>query len=498
MRIWCLAIAAMLFCGSAQAAGVLRFALDFDFDTLDPARSGSYIERAVNAALCDQLMNIDAAANVVPELATAWEWSDDHLALTLHLRQGVIFQDGTPFDAASVRSNLERYRTAGYSARRAELKPLLGEDVVDSLTLRIRLAMPYAPLPALLANRSGTMLSPEILKKSPDEIAAHPVCAGPFSFVERVAQDHITLRRFAGYWNAPAVMLDGIDYLIMPDSTVRLVNLQSGQIDIANRISPSDIATVEADPKLRVASAPSLGFELLSFNLAHGPASDTPFARDVRIRQAFEKAIDRDGINQVVFGGRFVPSNQMQPPHSAYWDAANPVPPRDLAGAKALLVAARVPHPNLLLSVVNNPIEIQVGEVIQAMAGEAGFDVKLLKGESVAQTQASARGDYQASLALWSGRPDPDGNTAIWLRCGAPLNWTGWCERDVDADLDRGEFSLVPKDRKAAYDDAAALVRRDLPYLVLYHFTWFWGLSARIAGFAPRPDGLVRPVGLSK
>jgi peptide/nickel transport system substrate-binding protein len=498
MPIWFLAIAAVLCASSAQAAGVLRFALDFDFDTLDPARSGSYIERAVNAALCDQLMAIDAAANVVPELATAWEWSDDHLSLTLHLRQGVVFQDGRPFDAEAVRANLERYRTAAYSARRRELKPLLGEDVIDAHTLRIRLSAPYAPLPALLANRSGTMLSPALLEKSPDDIAAHPVCAGPFSFVERVAQDHVTLRRFPGYWNAPAVKLDGIDYLIMPDSTVRLVNLQSGQIDIANRISPTDIPIVEADPKLRVASAPSLAFELLSFNLAHGPASDTPFGHDVRIRQAFEKALDRDGINQVVFGGWFVPSNQMQPPHSAYWDAAHPVPPRDLEGAKALLVAAGVPHPRLTLSVVNNPIEIQVGEVIQAMAGEAGFDVQLRKGESVAQTADNTRGDYQASLALWSGRPDPDGNTAIWLRCGAPLNWTGWCNKDVDADLDRGEFSLLPVERKAAYDEAAALVRRDLPYLVLYHFTWFWGLSARVNGFAPRPDGLVRPIGISK
>jgi peptide/nickel transport system substrate-binding protein len=111
-------LAALLLSGAAHAQGTLRFGLDFDLDTFDPARSGSYIERAVNASLCDQLLNIDASLAIVPELATAWEWSPDRLALTLHLRDGVIFQDGAPFDAAAVQANLERYRTAAYACAR--------------------------------------------------------------------------------------------------------------------------------------------------------------------------------------------------------------------------------------------------------------------------------------------------------------------------------------------------------------------------------------------
>jgi peptide/nickel transport system substrate-binding protein len=490
-------LATLLLSAPAHAAGTLRFGLDFDLDTLDPARSGSYIERAVNASLCDQLMDIDGTAKIVPELATSWEWSEDHLALTLHLREGVTFQDGAPFDAEAVRANLERYRTAPYSARRTELKPVLGEDIVDPHTLRIRLATPYAPLPALLANRSGTMLSPRILGGTADEIAAHPVCAGPFSFVERVPQDHITLQRFPGYWNASAVTLDRIEFRIMPDSTVRLVNLQSGQLDIANRLAATDVPTVAGDKRLRVEKSPSLGFEMMIFNLAHGPQSDTPFAHDVRIREAFAKSLDRDGINQAVFEGRFVPSNQTEAPHSFWWDPAHPVPPRDLAGAKARLAAAGVPHPKLTLSVVNNPTDVQVGEVIQSMAAEAGFDVSLQKGESVSLTQAAIAGDFQAELAIWSGRPDPDGNTAIWMRCKGALNWTGWCSKEEDDDLDRGAASIDPQARKQAYDAAADVVRRDLPYLELYHFVWFWGLSDHVHGFSPRPDGLVRPIGLS-
>lgn len=497
MRRAALAGLALLLAVPAQAAGTLRFGLDFDLDTFDPARSGSYIERVVNASLCDQLLNIDAERRIVPELATSWEWADGDRTLTLHLREGVVFHDGARFDAEAVRANLERDRTAGYSNRKGELRPVTAVEVVDPLTVRIRLSAPYAPLLALLANRAGTMLSPAILGRSQEEIAAHPVCAGPFRFVERVAQDHITLERFPQYWNAGAVTLDRIEFRIMPDSTVRRVNLESGQLDVANRLAATDVPQVEGNAKLRVARSPSLGFELVSFNLAHGPAADTPFGRDVRVREAFLKAIDRVALNEIVFEGRFIPSNQTEAPGSPYWDPAFPVPARDLAGAMRLLAAAGAPHPKVTLTVVNNPVDTQVGEVIQAMAGEAGFEVTLSKGESAAMTEAAARGEYQAYLAIWSGRPDPDGNLSLWMRCGAPLNWTGWCNRDLEAALDRGAGSLDPATRKGEYHQVNVQWNRDVPYGVLYHFTWFWGLSSRVTGFVPRPDGLVRPIGLA-
>ncbi|WP_158743104.1 ABC transporter substrate-binding protein [Acidisphaera sp. L21] len=496
MRRW-LFLAALLLPTAGHAAGTLRFGLDFDPDFLDPARSTSYIERVVATSMCDQLLGLNAKLEYEPQLATAWEWSDDHLALTVHLRAGVQFQDGAPFDAEAVKANLERYRNAPYSARRSELKPVIGEDVIDPLTIRIRLSAPYAPLLSLLANRPGEMLSPRILVLSPDAIAAHIVCAGPFSFVERVAQDHITLQRFPGYWNAANVSLDRIEFRIMTDSTVRLVNLQSGQLDIANRMAPTDLPAVLANKQLTVATQPSIGFEMLSFNLARGPQADTPFAHDVRVREAFAKAIDREGINQAVFDGKFVPSNQTEAPGSHWWDTAHPVPKRDLAGAKALLAAAGVPHPKLTLSVVNNPVEVQVGEVIQSMVNEAGFEVELRKGESVSQTAAATNGDYQANMVIWSGRPDPDGNISSWMRCGAPLNWTGWCSPALDAALDKGAAESTDAGRMAAYHEAENLWMAQIAYMPLYHFTWFWGLSNKVAGFNPRPDGLFRPIGVS-
>lgn len=501
MRPWTIAAsliaATSLFASPVQAAGTLRFALDFDFDTFDPARSGSYIERVVNTAMCDQLLDVDPQLNLVPQLATSWEWSADQLALTLQLRPGVVFADGAPFDAEAVRANLERYRTAPYSARRVELKSVSGVEVVGPLTVRIRLSEPFAPLLALLANRPGLMLSPRILDQPTEVISARPVCAGPFTLVERVAQDHITLQRFPGYWNAANIHLDRIEFRIMTDSTVRRLNLQSGKLDVANRLAATDVPAVEADRKLRVVSSPSIGFEMISFNIGNGPAADTPFGKDVRIRRAFAKSIDLAGINQVVFEGRMIPSTQTEPPGSRYWNPAFPVMPRDLAGAKALLAEAGVPRPKVTLSVVNNPTDVQVGEVIQSMASEAGFDVTVNKGEAVSQTAAAGRGDYQAYQVIWSGRPDPDGNLSLWMRCNTSLNWTGWCSKEMESALDRAAGTSEPAVRVAAYREATGIWMRDMPYMGLYHFTWFWGLTEKVQGFTPRPDGLVRMVGLS-
>jgi len=100
-------------------------------------------------------------------------------------------------------------------------------------------------------------------------------------------------------------------------------------------------------------------------------------------------------------------------------------------------------------------------------------------------------------MAIWSGRPDPDGSLGIWMRCGAPLNWTGWCSPALDAALDAGAAAPDEAGRVAAYRRAADLWMAELAYLPLYYLTWFWGLSGKVSGFGPRPDGLVRPVGLS-
>ncbi len=496
IRAACLALGLLLAAAPAWAAGTLRYALEFDPDVLDPARNGSYTDRIVFSSMCEQLLDIDEKLNYVPRLATAWEWSPDNLALTVHLRPGVVYQDGEKLTAASVVANLDRDRTAPESIRKAELQPVVGEDVLDPLTLRIRLATPYAPLLSLLANRPGTPLSPRILGLTPDQIAAHPVCAGPFAFVSRTMQDRIVLERFPGYWDAASISLDRIEFRTITSSTVRLVNLQAGALDMVNRLSPTDAGAVAADPKLALATSPSLGYQLITFNTHHGPAADSPIGRDPLVREAFEKSIDRAALNQAVFDGRYVPSNQMEAPGSRYWNPAHPVPPRDLAGAKALLAQAGLTRVPVTLQLGTDPLDGQVAQVIQSMADEAGFDVKIEQEETVALGAATRAGQFQASMGIWSGRPDPDGNAAIWLACDGFVNRGQYCNPRLDALLRQAASTIDPAARVPLYRQITDIYLADRPYMVLFHFTWLWGLSRKVEGFRPMPDGLMRPQGL--
>jgi peptide/nickel transport system substrate-binding protein len=135
--------ACMLAMGAAGAsAATLRVGLQDDPDAMDPAIGGTYTGRIVFAAMCDKLVDIDANHNIVPQLATAWSWSADNQSLTLTLRDGVTFQDGTPFDAAAVKFNIERMQTMKDSRRKGELAPITGVDLVDPPHVVLKLDKP--------------------------------------------------------------------------------------------------------------------------------------------------------------------------------------------------------------------------------------------------------------------------------------------------------------------------------------------------------------------
>jgi peptide/nickel transport system substrate-binding protein len=476
----------------ARAEGTLRIGLNEDPDALDPARSGSFVGRLVFAAVCDKLIDTDPNNQFVPQLATAWSWSPDNLALTVTLRDGVLFQDGEHLDAEAARVNLERYRTAQESVRKGELKPVSAVEVLDPKTIRLRLGQPYAPLVAALADRAGMMISPKAIAHLGPDLANELPCAGPFKLTERVAQDRIVVDRFPGYWDAEHIKLDRVIYQPLPDTTVRLVNLKSGQLDMIERLSPTDAAQVKADAKLRLIAEPALAYYTLALNLAESSPLHSPL-----VREAWEDAIDRSVLNQVVMDGQFIPSNQFEAPGSLYHNAGRPVPPRDLARARTLLAQAGTPHPAFTLTVGNQPVELQVAQVIQSMTKDAGFDVALRAVEANALIAAGKAGDFHALLALWSGRVDPDGNVSIWLASDGVLNWGKYNNAKFDDILRRARGVTDVASRQALYRDLTEVYLADRPHIVLYHLKWLWGLNARVSGFVPAPDGLIRLRGVS-
>lgn len=240
-------------------AQTLRVGLGEDPDVLDPTLARTLVGRFVFAALCDKLVDVDEKLTVVPQLATAWDWSADGKTLTMKLRPNVLFHDGEKLDAAAVKFNIERHKTMAGSNRRGELAPVASVDVVDPLTVRFNLSTPFVPLLAQLADRAGMMVSPKAAQAEGDKFGTKPVCSGPFKFVERVAQDRIVFERFPQYWNKEAIHFDRIVYTPIADSTVRLANLRAGQLDFIERVAASDIARIEAEKKFRVAHVTEIG-----------------------------------------------------------------------------------------------------------------------------------------------------------------------------------------------------------------------------------------------
>jgi peptide/nickel transport system substrate-binding protein len=248
---------------------------------------------------------------------------------------------------------------------------------------------------------------------------------------------------------------------------------------------------------LRLVVSDALGYFGITNNLANGPRADNPYGRNALVRQALDLAIDRAALVKVVFNDMYTPTVQAVPPSSPFFDEALKVPSRDVAKAKALLQQAGVTPPvKLELLTFNDPDILQASEVIQSMASEAGFDVHIQAMEFASSLQASQRGDYQAYMIGWSGRVDIDGNTYQFLHSGQGNNFSGYTNAVVDKLLDEGRGTVDIARRRELYDQMWPELRKDLPVTYLWNARNIVAMSAKLNGFRPIPDGMIRIQGL--
>ncbi len=471
-------------------ATTLRVAIQDDPDALDPATSGTYTGRFVFAAMCDKLVDIGKDLAIVPQLAESWQWSADQKALTFTLRHGVTFQDGEPFDAAAVKFNIERMLTMKDSRRKAELSPVADVEVLAQDQVRFNLKTAFAPLLSVLSDRAGMMVSPRAAAK--EDFAAHPVCVGPYAFVERKARDVIRLAKYQGYWDKDRFGYDEVAYFYVPDSTVRLSRVRAGDTDIAERIAPTDLKTVREDAKLKLYTAPGLAVSHLMINVGAGEKANTPLGKDARLRKALELSLDRNVINKVAFNGENTPDNQMIPPSDPFHAKGYPMPGRDIAAAKALIAQTGLSSVPVELTFENSLTDARVAQIVQSMAKEAGFDVKLLPLETSTAIERYLNGNFEAYIANWSGRADPDPTLYPFFSCEGGQNVNKYCNKSLQAVLDaaRAEGDLTR--RKELYEKATGIYLTDLSSIPLYHPNWFFAASAKVDGITVLPDGLLR------
>lgn len=481
---------------SAFAAD-LRIGLQEDPDALDTDQARTFVGRIVFESLCDKLVNITPELEFVPELATSWSWSEDGKTLTMQLREDATFHDGTPFDAAAVVANIERSKTLEESRRKSELASVETVTATGPYEVSFTLKSPDATLLAQLSDRAGMMISPTAAAEKGLELANSPVCSGPYKFVERIQQDRIVLEKFAEHYDAANYHFDRLIFLPIPDTTVRLANLRAGDLDMLERLAPSDVAGVKEDSNLTFAAATSQGYQGITVNLNNGARSETPFGKDQRVRKALSLAIDREVINQVVFEGTYTAGNQPFPPTSPWYDTTNPVEARDVDAAKALLGEAGLEGIKVEIQAANNPVQLQLMQVIQSMAAEAGIEISIKATEFATMLQEQTAGNYDATQVGWSGRTDPDGNIHAFVTCEGGLNDSKYCNPEVETLLNEARSAVDPAARKAKYDAANAILREEMPIIYLYHQTWLWAMSSKVQGFTAYPDGMIRLSGVT-
>jgi peptide/nickel transport system substrate-binding protein len=489
--------------GAIRDGGTLTVALADDPDMLDPTQARTLVGRMVFMSLCEKLYDIDRELNIVPQLAASRPTlSPDGRTAEIKLREGIKFNDDTPLDAAAVKMSLDRHRTLEGSQRKSELLAVSGVDVVDPTTVRIRLAQPFAPLAAVLADRSGMVMSPKQLDKLGADFGNDPVCVGPFRFVERVAQDRIVLEKSQSYYDKDKVHLDRLVYKPIVDENIRLANLRSGDIQVADQIQPTDVPGVQRDSSLQLAVAGSLGYQGITFNVGNtkglppAPAGKAPgaLAGDKRVRQAFELSLDRDTLNKVVFNGLYEPTCSPIPLNNPYaTEALSECPGHDVAGAKKLLADAGVKTPvQVELTTDNSPQAARIGQTIQSMAKEAGFDVKLRPTEFATALDDTDAGKYQAFQVGWSGRVDPDGNISNFHLSEGSQNISRASDKQVDDLILEARTTTDVARRKQLYADVIKAVQERASVIYLWRQKTYIGAAKNVGGLNVYADSLIR------
>ncbi|RJO74836.1 ABC transporter substrate-binding protein [Nocardia panacis] len=485
-----------------REGGELVMGLSAEPDRLDPTTSSSLYTRYVMNSICEKLYDNDSAGRLVPQLATALpEFAPDGLTVTIPVRTGIRFADGTAFDAAAVRTSLQRHLSAKTSQRAGEMGPISAIETTDPAHVVIRFKRPFAPITAALADRAGMIMSPAELTRSGDDFGTHPVCVGPFKFVERVPQTAIVVARDPLYYDAAKVHLDTITYRIIADANIRAANLRSGDVVVADQLSPQDADALAKDRHLRLLQTTSLGYQGITINIGNvdgvgKPTKpiDTPLAKDARVREAFSLSIDRRQLADTVFNSWYEPACTPISPQSPYATPAGiACPAYDPQRSKQLLAEAGVSIPyRVALQVPTQQDNLRYAQALQAGAAEGGFDLEIVPVEYSALLDVQKRGTFEALYLGWSGRLDPDGNISRFLTTGSGGNYGGYSSTALDDLLARAARGTDLAQRADLYGQAVQVIQKDNPYLYTYRQRLLTVHSTRVLGIEAYPDGVVR------
>lgn len=457
----------------------LVVAVSNDPASLDPARNAAEpigSEMIVN--IFDTLVAWTAPGFTELEgrLASSWQMAPDARSLTLKLRSGVRFHDGTLLDAQAVKFSIERTRALN-PYMQASFGAIASITVIDPLTLTIALRQPMPMFLSLLAQPQAAIVSPAAVRKWGARFGDHPVGTGPFTFRSYKADTSVVLERNPAYFRGPS-RLQRVIYRVIPDASTRRLELKYGGVDVGQQagqlasIPADDIASFNKDGNVRVLQAPSQIIRQLEFN---NSAADSP-VRDLRVRQAMAYAVDYEGLVKGVLGG--LAQRVYGPLPSSSWAFDPAMKQRafhyDPARARRLLAAAGHQPGSLKLTLhtYQGSIWASVATFLQANFAEVGISVTVQQNEFPQFRTLQTAGRFD--IALDGRQPwynDPDAHVTIgYLSTLAETAMTFRMPHDAALDglILRAQGSSVPDERKALYYRLQQQLAERVPAIYLF------------------------------
>ena len=484
---------------SPADGGSLRVGLSVEPDTLDPAASAQASAHQVFMQIYDTLVWLDPeTGEYAPGLAESWELADDGLSATFHLRDGVTFQDGTPFDAEAVKFSFERILDPEFTSptARAKLGTLTGVTVVDPLTVKLEYSAPYASLLNGLSQHWLGIVSPTAVEQWGADFGKHPVGTGSMSFTEWVPGDHITLARNPDYAWAPPFLqnqgpshLDDLTFTIVTDNTARSAGLEAGDLDVVWNLPAADFDRLGGDDRFTVTAAPWSGGSLSLFlNTELAPTDD------LAVRQAILQGINRQDLIDLALFGIYTPAEgPVSPITEGYTSTVEGRYPYDPDAAGALLDGAgwtlggdglrHKDDQTLGLHIITIAQFEPIATTIQGLLRPLGFDVQVDVRDAAAAVDANSKGEGTGGI---TGLVDSDA-AGIQLFYDSKnyggFDWSRVQDPEIDGIIAAQATELDPAARNALLARLQEKIMDEALIYPLYQGAFLYGVRDGVEGF---------------